>query len=774
MRTSYQLRRLKPILAQIKQEASKLQSLSEQALREKTSLLKRAFNQGQSLDNLLPQAFALAREVIFRQRALYLYDVQLLGAIVLHQGNIAEMKTGEGKTLTAVLPLYLHALTGKRTFLITPNAYLAQRDAAEVAPIFDFLGITLGVAVWEGEKAPDAQKKRAIYQADVVYTTSSQLGFDYLMDNLADRQANKFFPSLDYAIIDEADTVLLDMVQTPLIISGAPRVQSNLYQMADQFVSTLDDRGIYYHAGKKEVWLTEIGIKEAERFFNIEHLYAPAYFDLVRHLMLALKAHYLYLKQKDYLVKNEEIKLIDQQTGRLLTGTKLQGGLHQALEVKEQLPPSPELRTVATITYQNLFLLFEQLAGMTGTGKTAEGEFLEVYQMAVVSIPTHRPVQRRDLPDRIYPSLTEKIGAVLSLVQACHKKGQPVLLVTGSLTMSQLYSNLLLSQGLAHTLLNAKSGAREAEIIAGAGAYGAITIATQMAGRGTDIILEAGVRELGGLAVIATERFANERIDLQIRGRAGRQGDPGFSQFFVSLEDDLLEEYGNKRQLKKWRQSGGNKRYRSLYRLVKEAQAKSDKLGQLQRANALAFDKSIKFQRDLVYHQRDALLREDQLQLDLEQLVEQALHRLFQSENLSEQVVERYILDHVSYRFQSLPSHLDLQDKMALKAYTQQLIRDKIEQKQRYLGQDFAVFLRLASLKALDEAWIEEVDYLQQLRLVLSGVSASQTNPLFDYHQQAHQAYLKMQERVQDYLLTYLCLSEVEKTSNGRLIIYFG
>lgn len=774
----YQLRKFEKIIRQIKKAAEGIKPLSNSALRAKTFFFKQELAQGKLLDDILPEAFALVREVIFRQLGFYLYDVQLLGGIVLHRGQVAEMKTGEGKTLTALLPLYLRALTGKRTFLVTPNAYLASRDAEEAAGIFNCLGMSLGLAVWSKQNPPSVEEKRRVYQSDIVYTTSSHLGFDYLIDNLADNKEKKFFPELNYAIIDEADTVLLDMVQTPLIISGSPRVQSNLYHMADQFVKTLDEQAVFHQSSQREVWLTEQGVKEAESFFRIEHLYDPKHFELVKHLMLALKAHYIYHRQKDYLVVDDEIRLIDQQNGRLLPGTKLQGGLHQAIEVKEGLKASSELRTIATITYQNLFLLFDQLAGMTGTAQTARREFQEVYGMAVLPIATHRPIQRQDLPDLIYPTLTAKMLAVLHLVKDCHQKEQPVLLVTASLTMSQLYSSLLLKEGISHTLLNAQSAGREAEIIARAGQRGAVTIATQMAGRGTDIKLGEGVADLGGLAVIATERFSNQRIDLQIRGRAGRQGDPGFSQFFLSLEDDLLLEYGESQRLERLkqakRQQSGPLKGRVYQVLVKKAQAKSEGISQRQRESSLSFDKSIKLQRNLVYGERNALLAEKGVELDLEALVKQVLRRSLQSSTMSRQELERYVLDRISYRFQAFPPDLQLANYESVLAYLGQLIHQIIEEKRQSLAGDFPIFLRLASLKALDEAWTEQVDYLQQLRLVLGGLTANQTNPLFDYHQQAHQAYQTMQYRVQENLLRYLCLSDVEKTREGSLRIYFG
>lgn len=550
IQTNFHLRRLNSILEQVNDFQDQMTALSDAALQAKTREFKERLAQGETLDMLLPEAYAVVREAADRVLGLFPYDVQVLGAIVLHQGNIAEMATGEGKTLTASMPLYLNALTGQGAMLITPNSYLALRDAEEMGKIYRFLGLTVQTAVTADESKPlKPEEKRLLYQADIVYTTNSALGFDYLIENLADRQESQYLPAFNYALIDEIDSILLDSAQTPLVISGAPRVQSNFYSIMDTFVTTLkEDRDFKVDREKQETWLTPKGIRAAESFLDVDHLYARENQELVRHLNLALRAHQLYKRDKDYVVrrgeKDMEVVLLDKATGRLMEMTRLQGGQHQALEAKEHVKLTEETRAMASITYQNLFKLFKKLAGMTGTGKVAQAEFMETYSMAVVRIPTNRPVIRQDLPDQIYQTLPEKVFASMAEIQHYHDRGNPILVFTGSVEMSEIYSSLLLREGIAHNLLNANNAAWEAQIVAESGQKGAVTVATSMAGRGTDIKLGPGVAELGGLVVIGTERMENQRVDLQIRGRSGRQGDPGLTKFFVSLEDDLLKKWG--------------------------------------------------------------------------------------------------------------------------------------------------------------------------------------------------------------------------------------
>ena len=483
----FHIRRLKKILAKIKSFEKEMSSLSDLDLQKKTVEFKKRLADGENLDQLLPEAYAVVREADKRILGLFPYDVQVMGAIVLHEGNIAEMATGEGKTLTATMPLYLNALSGQGAMLVTPNSYLALRDAKEMGPVYRFLGLTIETAVRADESKPlETKEKRRIYQADIVYTTNSALGFDYLIENLAENKKNQFLREFNYVIIDEIDSILLDSAQTPLIISGAPRVQSNFYDMMDTLVQTLyEDEDYCYDDEKNEVWLTQKGIRAAESFLGLNHLFSKENQELVRHLNLALRAHMVYKKDQDYVVRQSEneaeVVLLDRATGRLMELTRLQGGQHQAIEAKEHVKLTQETRAMASITYQNLFKLFRKLSGMTGTGKVVESEFLETYSMSVVKIPTNCPVIRRDYPDRIYQTLPEKVFASLDEVKHYHAKGNPLLIFTGSVEMSEIYSSLLLREGIAHNLLNANNAAREAQMIAESGQLGAVTVATSMA-----------------------------------------------------------------------------------------------------------------------------------------------------------------------------------------------------------------------------------------------------------------------------------------------------
>ncbi len=542
----FQLRKVKKILKQINALKGKMSSLSDQELVAKTVEFRQRLSEGESLDDILVEAFAVVREADKRILGMFPYDVQVMGAIVMHYGNVAEMNTGEGKTLTATMPVYLNAFSGEGVMVVTPNEYLSKRDAEEMGQVYRFLGLTIGVPFTEDpKKEMKAEEKKLIYASDIIYTTNSNLGFDYLNDNLASNEEGKFLRPFNYVIIDEIDDILLDSAQTPLIIAGSPRVQSNYYAIIDTLVTTLVEGEDYiFKEEKEEVWLTTKGAKSAENFLGIDNLYKEEHASFARHLVYAIRAHKLFTKDKDYIIRGNEMVLVDKGTGRLMEMTKLQGGLHQAIEAKEHVKLSPETRAMASITYQSLFKMFNKISGMTGTGKVAEKEFIETYNMSVVRIPTNRPRQRIDYPDNLYITLPEKVYASLEYIKQYHAKGNPLLVFVGSVEMSQLYSSLLFREGIAHNVLNANNAAREAQIISESGQMGAVTVATSMAGRGTDIKLGKGVAELGGLIVIGTERMESQRIDLQIRGRSGRQGDPGMSKFFVSLEDDVIKKFG--------------------------------------------------------------------------------------------------------------------------------------------------------------------------------------------------------------------------------------
>lgn len=780
----YRIRRMKKILAEINRLAPVFEVMSDEELQAKTPEFKDRLSNGETLDDLLVEAYALVREVDKRLLGKYPYDVQVIGAIVLHEGNLAEMKTGEGKTLTATMPLYLNALTGDGAMLITTNGYLAVRDAEEMAPVFEFLGLTVGKGIPENPKQKVTPKeKRAIYGADIIYTTNAALGFDYLIDNLSKSNDDRYGIRFNYAIVDEADAVLLDTAQTPLIISGAPRLQSNLYEITNTFILTLKEKEHYhFDRERSEVWLTQKGITQAEKFFSNGDLFTELNFELVRHIQLALKGHLLYEAGKDYLVEDDKVQLLDQANGRLLDATKLQGGQHQALEAKEGVKLTPEMRAMASITYQSLFTMFPKLAGMTGTGKTSEEELISTYGMAVVRIPTHLPVIRKDLPDKIYTTLPEKVTAIVRLVKEIHATGQPILLVAGSVRMSELFSEILLLEGVPHSLLNAFNEAKEAQMIAEAGQLNAVTVATNMAGRGTDIKLADGVKELGGLAVIGTEHMSNRRMDLQMRGRSGRQGDPGFSQFFVSLEDDLITKYGGDRieaYFKKKRDKRNpNKpkqlRSWSFKRMVKHCQDASETSGKSSRAQVQEFDKSVKIQRDFVYDERGAILDGSSENFSVQRIVEEAVDLFLNSKKtLTKYEIDRYILDNLTYESYGLPTTIDVTDKKAVRQFLLELIQKEMNRKTSIIGKDIDRFEQTAVLRAIDEMWIEEVDYLQQLRVLVSGRSTAQRNPIFEYHREALRSYNKMKIEISSLALRYLMLSDVSYNKEGKLEIQF-
>lgn len=766
-------------LKQINRLAPQMAALTDEQLQHKTVEFKERLAQNATLDELLPEAFAAIREAAKRVLGMFPYDVQVLGGIIMHGGNIAEMKTGEGKTLTAVMPLYLNALSGKSTILVTPNEYLAQRDASEMGPLYEFMGLSLGCRAGEEQEELKPHDKRYIYQQDIVYTTNATLGFDYLIDNLAETVDKKFMPEFNYVIIDEADAILLDSAQTPLIISGAPRVQSNLYGLVDNFILTLEEDQAYKLDEKREsVWLTPAGIAEAEQYFSVPKLYDGTHTELIKHINLALRAHLLFENGKDYVVRDGEVVLLDDKDGRILEMTKLQGGQHQALEAKEHVKITHNMRAMASITYQNLFKLFQKRAGMSGTAKTAEDELIEVYQMKVLPVPTNNPVQRIDEPDEVYLTLPEKLRASMEVVKKLHAKGQPLLIATGSVELSEIYSELLLAEMIPHSVLNAYNDAKEAQIIKEAGQKGSVTVATLMAGRGTDIKLGPGVKELGGLAVIGTEKMLNERMELQLRGRAGRQGDPGYSKFFVSLEDEVVQKNSAKRIEKYWRKhkdQPSNRPLRSKYRkIVASAQIASDNSARKQRQLTLAFDESVKTQREKVYHQRDEFIfQADDFDYDVLALIEADVDEFLQQSGTTKAQIERYIFDNISYEAHFLPEEVD---NAQAKETILQLARTELERKADILKDPVQLrnFYRLCLLKAIDTSWIEEVDTLEQLKNLITARTSAQRNPVYEYHFEAKRAYQAMQANLRRLALQNLLLSTITVKKDGSLDIYFA
>ena len=781
----FQLRKVKKILKRINTLKGKMSSLSDQELVAKTVEFRKRLSKGESLDDLLVEAFAVVREADKRILGMFPYDVQVMGAIVMHYGNVAEMNTGEGKTLTATMPVYLNALSGQGVMVVTPNEYLSKRDAEEMGQVYRFLGLTIGVPfTGDPKKEMKAEEKKLIYASDIIYTTNSNLGFDYLNDNLASNEEGKFLRPFNYVIIDEIDDILLDSAQTPLIIAGSPRVQSNYYAIIDTLVTTLVEGEDYiFKEEKEEIWLTTKGAKAAESFLGIDHFYKEEHAVFARHLVYAIRAHKLFTKDKDYIIRGNEMVLVDKGTGRLMEMTKLQGGLHQAIEAKEHVKLSPETRAMASITYQSLFKMFKKVSGMTGTGKVAEKEFLETYNMAVIRIPTNRPRQRIDYPDNLYVTLPEKVYASLEYIKEYHAKGNPLLVFVGSVEMSQLYSSLLLREGIAHNVLNANNAAREAQIIAESGQMGAVTVATSMAGRGTDIKLGKGVAELGGLIVIGTERMESQRIDLQIRGRSGRQGDPGMSKFFVSLEDDVIKKFGPSWVHKKYKDYQvqdmtqpeilKGRKYRNL---VERAQHASDSAGRTARRQTLEYAESMNIQRDMVYKERNRLIDGSR---DLEDVVDEIIasyiDQVTVSNYESRELLFHFVVTNISFHIKDIPDYIDVTNKIAVRRFIKQVIDKELSEKKALLDQHdlYEQFLRLSLLKAIDDNWVEQVDYLQQLSMAIGGQSATQKNPIVEYYQEAYAGFEAMKEQIRADMVRNLLMGLVEVTPKGEIVTHF-
>ena len=784
----YQNRKLRKVRATLKKInglKDKMAALSDEALAAKTVEFRKRLAKGETLDDLLVEAFAVVREADKRILGMFPYDVQVMGGIVIHQGNVAEMNTGEGKTLTATLPVYLNSLTGKGTMVITTNEYLAKRDAEEMGQVYRFLGLTVGIP-FTGNPLNEykSKEKKLIYASDVIYTTNSALGFDYLTDNLASSSKDKFLRPFNYVIIDEIDDILLDSAQTPLIIAGSPRVQSNYYGIIDTLVTTLVENEDYiFKEEKEEIWLTTKGAKTAERFLGIDNLYKEEYATYVRHIVYSLRAHKLFTRDKEYIIRDDEMVLLDKGTGRLMEMTKLQGGLHQAIEAKEHVKLSPETRAMASITYQSLFKMFNKISGMTGTGKVAEKEFLETYNMSVIRIPTNRPLLRKDYPDNLYVTLPEKVYASLECIKEYHLKGNPLLVFVGSVEMSHLYSSLLLREGIAHNVLNANNAAREAQIVSESGQMGAVTVATSMAGRGTDIKLGPGVAELGGLVVIGTERMESQRIDLQIRGRSGRQGDPGLSKFFVSLEDDVIKKFGPSWVHRMYQEYSvaditqpqvleGIK----YHRLVDKAQNASDSASRTNRQRTLEYAESMNIQRDLIYKERNRLINGDRDLRDvLSEMIDEYIETILSDNLKTREELFHYIITNISFNIRELPLDLVIEDEQALRNFLIQIINNELNDKKTLLEPHdlYDQFLRISMLKAIDDNWVEQVDYLQQLMMAIGGQTASQTNPIVEYYREAYMGFETMKEQIRSDMVRNVLMGLVQMGSKGEIVTHF-
>ncbi|MBE5914083.1 MAG: accessory Sec system translocase SecA2 [Pseudobutyrivibrio ruminis] len=776
VKTRKLVNKLRKELKKVKAYKEQMEQLTDQQLSGLTASFKERYEKGESLDKILPEAFAAMCEADKRVLGMYPFDVQIMAGVALHQGYLAEMNTGEGKTLTATLPMYLNGLTGEGAILVTNNEYLALRDAEEMGPAYRFMGLSVmaGVKRDEDDRFENDEKKE-IYKADIVYTTHSALGFDYLINNLVKSASDRFLRPFNFIIIDEADSVLLDSASTPLVISGAPRVQSNLYESADFFVRTLRENEDY-EVEEKNVWFTEKGLEYAEEYFGIDNIFAPEYFEIYRHLVLALRAHKIIEKGTEYMIsENGEVALIDASSGRTLKGVKLRGGQHQAIECKERLELSQENRSMASITYQNFFSMFPKMSGMSGTIYDAKDELYDVYGKQVVVIPTNNPIQRVDCPDWYFSDSKKQFEAAIRLAVKKHDTGQPVLIVTTMIADTEIISHLLVEKGLPHSVLNANNAFWEADIIKEAGQMGAITVATSMAGRGTDIKLGPGVKELGGLAVIGVGRMLNIRDERQARGRSGRQGDPGYSRFIVSLEDDIVEKGTDLEKIQKY--IDGTKRIsdRKIKRIVNNAQKINEELGSTNRKTSKDYDVVLQLERKLMYDTRDMLLDGGTVEKDRLLRIAEDNVDLFLKENkdLDASTLNRYLLDNISYRMEKDSGYLNLKNRNRVKAYIMARVEQSFEEKKASLNSENAMndFVRVSALSAIDEAWIEQVDYLQQLQAAVSGRSSAQRNLMFEYHAEALESFRKMEKSIKRNIIRNVLLSEVSMDKKNRLHI---
>lgn len=750
-----ELRRINKIADKVESYAKAMEELSDDQLKAKTDEFRQRYQKGESLDALLPEAFAVAREGAKRVLGLYPFHVQIMGGIVLHEGNIAEMKTGEGKTLTATMPVYLNAISGKGVHVITVNEYLSKRDATEMGQLYNWLGCSVGIN--NSEMSPD--EKRQAYQADIMYSTNSEIGFDYLRDNMAVYKEDQVQRGLNYAIVDEVDSILIDEARTPLIISGPGTGTSKLYKQTDRFVKQLKNEVDYkIDLESKTVSLTDEGIKKAEKYFNLKNLYDPENTALTHHLDQALRANYIMLLDKDYVVSDGEVLIVDSFTGRVMQGRRFSDGLHQAIEAKEGVKIQEENKTMANITYQNLFRMYSKLAGMTGTAKTEQEEFREIYNMETITLPTNRPVARKDEPDLLYPTLQSKFAAVVKRIKSLHAKGQPILVGTVAVETSEYLSHLLDQEHIPHVVLNAKNHAKEADIIKNAGQRGAVTIATNMAGRGTDIKLGPGVRELGGLAVIGTERHESRRIDNQLRGRSGRQGDPGLSQFYLSLEDDLMKRFGGERIkafLDRMKVQGEDAviKSRFLTRQVESAQKRVEGNNYDSRKNVLQYDDVMREQREIIYKERQQIITEGKsLKWVLMPIFKRTIQREVEQHTLGDEKVwdlqgivdfaEEVLVkpDTVSVKDlqgKSQDEMVDFLMSFAEKVYDEkkQILTDPSQMLE---------FEKVVLLRVVDSHWTDHIDIMDQFRQSVGLRGYGQLNPLVEYQTAGYHMFEQM------------------------------
>ncbi|MGG3571561.1 preprotein translocase subunit SecA [Bacillus gobiensis] len=758
-----------------------MEQLSDDELRSKTADFRERLDKGEGLDDLLTEAFAVVREASKRVTGMYPFKVQLMGGVALHEGNISEMKTGEGKTLTSTMPVYLNALSANGVHVVTVNEYLASRDAEEMGRIFEFLGLTVGLNLNSLSKA----EKREAYAADITYSTNNELGFDYLRDNMVLYKEDMVQRPLNFAVIDEVDSILVDEARTPLIISGQAAKSTKLYVQANAFVRTLKKEDDYiYDVKTKGVQLTEDGMTKAEKAFGIDNLFDVRNVALNHHIGQALKAHASMQKDVDYVVENGEVIIVDSFTGRLMKGRRYSDGLHQAIEAKEGLEVQNESMTLATITFQNYFRMYNKIAGMTGTAKTEEEEFRNIYNMQVVCIPTNKEIIRDDRPDLIYRSMKGKFNSVVEDVAQRYMTGQPVLVGTVAVETSELIAKMLKNKGIPHEVLNAKNHEREAQIIEAAGQKGSVTIATNMAGRGTDIKLGEGVKELGGLAVIGTERHESRRIDNQLRGRSGRQGDPGITQFYLSMEDELMRRFGAERTMAMLDRFGMDDntpiQSKMVSRAVESSQRRVEGNNFDSRKQLLQYDDVLRQQREVIYKQRFDVIESEDLRSIVLDMIRSSMERTVASFTPKEELQEEWNLDGLVEQINAIyldEGALEKSDIFGLESEEiSERIMDRIETKYSEKEENYGIeqmreFEKVIVLRAVDSKWMDHIDAMDQLRQGIHLRAYAQTNPLREYQMEGFAMFENMVASIEDDVAKYVMKAEIQNNLEREEVI---
>jgi len=755
------LREIRKIADKVDELAPKMSAMDEEELKAQTAKLKGRLANGETLDDILPEAYATVREAAKRVIGEYPYYVQIVGAIVLHQGDIAEMKTGEGKTLTSVMPVYLNALEGKGVHVVTVNEYLAGRDAKWMGQIHEYLGLTVGLNL----RAMTPAMKRKAYECDITYTTNSEVGFDYLRDNMVTNVKDRVLRPLNFALVDEVDSILIDESRTPLIISGGQKKTANLYIQSDRLVKRMEENVDYeVDIKSKTVSLLEPGVDKAEAAFHIDNLYDLENTNYVHHINMALKANYIMTRDVEYVVKDKKVIIVDQFTGRMMEGRQYSDGLHQAIEAKENVPIKEETVTMATITYQNFFRLYSKLAGMTGTAKTEEEEFLAIYNMRVMEIPTNRPVIRKDYPDAVYGTKKAKFQALIQEIEEVHATGQPILVGTISVEVSEFLDKLLNQRKIRHEVLNAKNHAREAEIIAKAGQKGAVTIATNMAGRGTDIKLGEGVRELGGLAVLGTEHHDSRRIDNQLRGRSGRQGDPGYSRFYVSVQDELMVRFSGDRMEALFQQLGDVPvESKTITKAIASAQRRVEGYNFDIRKSLLEYDDVLRQQREIIYEQRNFVLDHDDVRPIIKGMFDRVVENIvtgnIDPNDKNRKVDVNGVLS--SLKKMSLSEDVVTKDMISGKSsedmvpLIQEAVWNSYVNKIAKVDEEIKPMEKVMVLRIIDRAWINHIDMMDKLRSGIGLRSYAQSNPLQAYVEEGYQMFEEMLSHISEEVVAF-------------------